>query len=251
MAKESKKESATEPTNAPETITLTNFSLGVANAPSFNCRLLTPYQIAKRIALGIFAEHKFYRYEAIEGGLLGTCADGKKALFPRDTLESLVLSCMTDLVLRELPSEMETHVQRYDADLRYNAKNEKDQHAREEMERTKLLLEEAGKPLHAIQEKIDAIKGELKSIPPMIEANKRECNLLTQQGKTEFCEGQLAPPPESLQYHLDNIEKLQERYIKLEEELSAEKAKFETAHERVCQASAKYEKAKKEYNPSP
>jgi len=149
MAKESTNVPSAIPVKVPDDhFTLTDFQRNTASIiTQIKNRIVTPYQIARRIALGIFAEHKCYRWEVTEEGLLGTYADGRTVLLLRETLDYFVLTCLTDLVLKDIPDEISNHVRHHDEIIRSSAISEEQRRVWEKYESMKPTHDEAhGKP---------------------------------------------------------------------------------------------------------
>ena len=225
MAKES---AAKEPTK----ITITDLQ---SHMPGFSGRIITPFQIARRIALGLFAEHKCYKFEATEAGLLGTYADSKQVLLPRAILEEYVLSCLTDLAIQDITVEFAGHVRQHDAVLRESAK-QKERYKQEESERDKKRREkEAYKKLADCRATAYDIKQSLKKIQPKIDANEQEISLARQQSPHRPVRGTLQPESNTVAEALARIETLKARGREFKEALDVAEENVRVAEAEVKQ----------------
>ena len=220
-------------------ITLTDFHKDTPAFYSGLQRIGISYQIARRLADAVFAKHKCATYEVTEAGIVGIRPDGTTVLLERNDVEQYVLSCFTDLAMRDLPSELSMLVREHNNRL-YNESRQKeaDRIAAEEAEREQ-KEDEASREMWRLRELVSDITEQIQNARFNLEDAER--SLKNHKG--------YVPPEGALESHEDHkaitasitarVEELRTQYDRQQKELAEAQKQFKAAVKKYSQITGK------------
>jgi len=206
-------------------VTLKNFTENTKGIYDGVGRAATPYQAARKVARGIFTEHKCYKYDITPDGIVGTYPNGDTVLLERSTVEGLVLSCITDLMMRELHREFEDLIDSYDAGVRARALAREKARFEAEVARIRQKKAEAADEVQRHRGVIDHIKGAIYFTQRTIEQMQEE--ILRCKERKDDLKELLRPFNEADE--LTKIEALRGELKQLYEKLAIEEPKLRDA----------------------